>query len=32
MTAEEKAFVDDLIRKALQVQTDEIEGQIGYRY
>ena len=27
MTTEEKAFVDDLIRKALQVQTDEIEGQ-----
>lgn len=27
MTNQEKAFVDDLIRKALQVQTDEIEGQ-----
>lgn len=27
MTEQEKQFVDDLIRKALQVQTDEKEGQ-----
>ena len=27
MTAEEQVFMDDLIRKALQVQTDEAEGQ-----